>query len=129
MCAPSSIRLTKKQVLNSGGESRPRSHCPNAMPATAGTSIASDDAAVEPEKTCCAASPKPRASVETVKEIPYFAFVLTHELELDPIAEQITQVVLFTIAASVVLHGISATPIMTLYKNRKPGNITRNGNF
>jgi hypothetical protein len=30
-----------------------------------------------------------------------------------------TQVVLFTIAAFVLLHGISATSIMTLYKNRK----------
>ena len=57
--------------------------------------------------------------VRGVGSMYYLAFVLTHDLELDPLSDQITQVVLFTVAASVVLHGISATPIMTLYKSRK----------
>ena len=60
--------------------------------------------------------------VRGVGSMYYLAFVLTHDLELDPLAEQMTQVVLFTIAASVIVHGISATPIMTLYKKRKHKN-------
>ena len=62
MYVPSSIRLTKKQVLKTDGDSKPRSHCPKAMPATAGTSIARAQAAVEPEKapdqTAVAEDPK-----------------------------------------------------------------------
>jgi sodium/hydrogen antiporter len=57
--------------------------------------------------------------VRGVGSMYYLAFVLTHDLGLDPLAEQVTGVVLFTIAASVVLHGVSATPIMTLYRNRR----------
>lgn len=57
--------------------------------------------------------------VRGVGSMYYLAFVLTHDLEFDPISEQLTQVVLFTVAASVAWHGISATPIMTLYKNHK----------
>jgi NhaP-type Na+/H+ or K+/H+ antiporter len=57
--------------------------------------------------------------VRGVGSMYYLAFVLTHDLELDPQADGITQAVLFTVAASVVLHGISATPIMELYKRRK----------
>ena len=57
--------------------------------------------------------------VRGVGSMYYLAFVLTHDLGLDPLAEQVTGVVLFTIAASVVLHGVSATPIMTLYRDRR----------
>ena len=41
--------------------------------------------------------------------------------------DQMTQVVLFTVAASVVLHGISATSIMTVYKNRKRRGKSKDG--
>jgi NhaP-type Na+/H+ or K+/H+ antiporter len=57
--------------------------------------------------------------VRGVGSMYYLAYVLTHDLDIDPIADSFTRLVLFTIAASVVLHGISATPIMTLYKNRR----------
>jgi NhaP-type Na+/H+ or K+/H+ antiporter len=57
--------------------------------------------------------------VRGVGSVYYLAYVLTHDLGLDPIADSFTRLVLFTIAASVVLHGVSATPIMTLYRNRK----------
>ncbi|RZI54389.1 MAG: sodium:proton antiporter [Pseudomonas sp.] len=57
--------------------------------------------------------------VRGVGSMYYLAFVLTHDFGLDPISDQMTQVVLFTVAASVVLHGISATPIMAWYKNRR----------
>ena len=57
--------------------------------------------------------------VRGVGSMYYLAYVLTHGLGPDPIAEKFTHVVLFTVALSVVLHGISATPIMTFYKNRK----------
>ena len=57
--------------------------------------------------------------VRGVGSMYYLAFVLTDDLGLDPLAEQVTGVVLFTIAASVVLHGVSATPIMTLYRDRR----------
>ncbi|RZI60079.1 MAG: sodium:proton antiporter [Pseudomonas sp.] len=57
--------------------------------------------------------------VRGVGSMYYLAYVLTHDLELDPIADAMTQVVLFAVAASVILHGISATPIMEMYKKRK----------
>ncbi|RZI54334.1 MAG: hypothetical protein EOP12_03465 [Pseudomonas sp.] len=57
--------------------------------------------------------------VRGVGSMYYLAFVLTHDLGLDPISDQVTQVVLFTVVASGVLHGISATPIMAWYKNRR----------
>ena len=65
--------------------------------------------------------------VRGVGSMYYLAFVLTHDLGLDPVADHITQVVLFTVAASVVLHGVSATPIMTLYKNRKRRRKSKDG--
>ena len=65
--------------------------------------------------------------VRGVGSMYYLAFVLTHDLGLDPVADHITQVVLFTVSASVVLHGVSATPIMTLYKNRKRRRKSKDG--
>ena len=46
----------------------------------------------------------------------YLAFALTHGLSQDTSRSLIVDVVLFTVAASVLLHGISATPIMDMYK-------------
>lgn len=46
----------------------------------------------------------------------YLAFALTHGLSDDASRTPIVDVVLFTVAASVLLHGISATPIMDMYK-------------
>lgn len=57
--------------------------------------------------------------VRGVGSMYYLAYALTHGLGLDPLSDSITHVVLFTIAASVILHGISATSIMEIYKKRK----------
>ncbi len=57
--------------------------------------------------------------VRGVGSMYYLAYVLTHEFGFDPVSDRFTGLVLFTVAASVVLHGISATPIMALYKRRR----------
>jgi NhaP-type Na+/H+ or K+/H+ antiporter len=61
--------------------------------------------------------------IRGVGSLYYLAFVLTHGLLAQSRAAEIVQVVLLTIAASVVLHGVSSTPLMDLYKrrcNRRP---------
>jgi NhaP-type Na+/H+ or K+/H+ antiporter len=57
--------------------------------------------------------------VRGVGSMYYLAYVLTHEFGFDPVSDRFTGLVLFTVAASVVLHGMSATPIMALYKRRR----------
>jgi NhaP-type Na+/H+ or K+/H+ antiporter len=44
----------------------------------------------------------------------YLAFAITHGLP-EPLAGELTRLTLTVVAASVVLHGVSATPLMTLY--------------
>ena len=56
--------------------------------------------------------------IRGVGSLYYLAFVLTHGLLAQSRAADVVQVVLLTIAASVVLHGVSATPLMDLYKRR-----------
>jgi NhaP-type Na+/H+ or K+/H+ antiporter len=48
----------------------------------------------------------------------YLMYAINHGLPL-PLAEQLIAITLTTVAASVVLHGISVTPLMTLYSRRK----------
>lgn len=50
--------------------------------------------------------------IRGVGSLYYLAFVLTHGLLAQSRAQEVVQVVLLTIAASVVLHGVSATPLM-----------------
>ncbi|HYH68472.1 MAG TPA: cation:proton antiporter [Urbifossiella sp.] len=44
----------------------------------------------------------------------YLAFALTHGLP-EPVAGELTRLTLTAVAASVVLHGVSVTPLMSLY--------------
>ena len=60
--------------------------------------------------------------VRGVGSLYYLAFALTHGLLTQSRAPEVVQVVLLTIAASVVLHGVSATPLMDLYKRRSRRN-------
>jgi NhaP-type Na+/H+ or K+/H+ antiporter len=57
--------------------------------------------------------------VRGVGSMYYLAYVLTHEFGFDPLSDPFTGLVLFTVAASVVLHGMSATPIMALYQRHR----------
>jgi NhaP-type Na+/H+ or K+/H+ antiporter len=57
--------------------------------------------------------------VRGVGSMYYLAYVLTRDFGVDPDADRFSRLVLFTVAASVVLHGMSATPIMNFYRDRK----------
>lgn len=56
--------------------------------------------------------------IRGVGSLYYLAYAFNHGLESDPLADSVGSAVLFTIAASVLLHGISATPVMAFYKKR-----------
>lgn len=48
----------------------------------------------------------------------YLAFAITHGLP-DPLAGELTRITLTVVAVSVVIHGVSVTPLMTLYSRMR----------
>lgn len=55
--------------------------------------------------------------IRGIGSIYYLAFAITHGLP-EPHAQRLTALALTTVAASVMLHGISVTPLMTWYERR-----------
>jgi sodium/hydrogen antiporter len=65
--------------------------------------------------------------IRGIGSVYYILYVVRHELE-SRAAEQLLSCVFTVIAASIVLHGVSATPLMDLYqrrRGRRPAEITR----
>ncbi len=58
--------------------------------------------------------------IRGIGSIYYLAFALNHGLS-GPLAEQAITLTLTTVAASIVVHGISVTPLMNLYARRRRG--------
>lgn len=56
--------------------------------------------------------------IRGIGSLYYLCFALNHGLEA-PLAEQITALTLATVVASVVLHGVSVTPLMALYERSR----------
>lgn len=56
--------------------------------------------------------------IRGIGSIYYLMYAINHHLPL-PLAEQIVSLTLTTVTASIVLHGISVTPLMVLYTKRK----------
>jgi NhaP-type Na+/H+ or K+/H+ antiporter len=56
--------------------------------------------------------------IRGVGSIFYLMYAINHGLPL-PLAEELIAITLTTVAASVLLHGISVTPLMGLYARRK----------
>jgi NhaP-type Na+/H+ or K+/H+ antiporter len=56
--------------------------------------------------------------IRGVGSIFYLMYAINHGLP-DPLAKMLTAITLTTVAASILLHGISVTPLMTLYRRRK----------
>ena len=52
--------------------------------------------------------------IRGVGSVYYLAFALQHGLD-GPLAERLTAIVFTTVAASVVVHGVSVTPLMRRY--------------
>jgi NhaP-type Na+/H+ or K+/H+ antiporter len=58
--------------------------------------------------------------IRGVGSIFYLMYAINHGLPR-PMAKELIAITLTTVAASVVLHGISVTPLMSLYAKRKTG--------
>jgi NhaP-type Na+/H+ or K+/H+ antiporter len=58
--------------------------------------------------------------IRGIGSVYYVLYVVSHELEYR-VAEQLLSCVFTVIAASIVLHGVSATPLMDLYHRRRRG--------
>ncbi len=56
--------------------------------------------------------------IRGIGSVYYLMFAINHQLA-GPLAQQITTITLTTVAVSIVLHGISVTPLMNLYARRK----------
>lgn len=56
--------------------------------------------------------------IRGIGSVYYLMFAISHGLP-SPMAEQFISITLTAVAASVVLHGISVTPLMTIYSHRK----------
>lgn len=56
--------------------------------------------------------------IRGIGSVYYLMFAISHGLP-SPLAEQFISITLTAVAASVVLHGISVTPLMTIYSHRK----------
>lgn len=56
--------------------------------------------------------------IRGIGSVYYLMFAISHGLP-SPLAEQFISITLTAVAASVVLHGISVTPLMTIYSRRK----------
>ena len=57
--------------------------------------------------------------IRGVGSIYYLAYALTHGVGKEATAIAFTNVILLTVASSVVIHGISATPIMSFYNKAR----------
>lgn len=64
--------------------------------------------------------------IRGVGSLFYLAFALEHGVRGE-LAEQLTAAVLAAIALSIVLHGVSATPLMTRYQRRRVPAVPRAG--
>lgn len=62
--------------------------------------------------------------IRGIGSIYYLLYAINHGLPL-PLAEQITALTLTAVAISIVLHGISMTPLMNLYARRKKRRLPR----
>jgi len=58
--------------------------------------------------------------IRGIGSIYYLMFALNHGLT-GPLAEQAINITLSAVAASIILHGISVTPLMSLYARRQAG--------
>jgi sodium/hydrogen antiporter len=56
--------------------------------------------------------------IRGIGSIYYLMFAINHQLPR-PLAEQILSITLITVTVSIVLHGISVTPLMSVYARRK----------
>jgi NhaP-type Na+/H+ or K+/H+ antiporter len=56
--------------------------------------------------------------IRGVGSIFYLMYAINHGLP-EPLAKELIAITLSTVAASVLLHGISVTPLMSLYTRRK----------
>jgi NhaP-type Na+/H+ or K+/H+ antiporter len=56
--------------------------------------------------------------IRGISSIYYMMYAINHDLP-QPLAEQIIAITLATVTVSIVLHGISVTPLMDLYSRRK----------
>jgi NhaP-type Na+/H+ or K+/H+ antiporter len=56
--------------------------------------------------------------IRGVGSLYYLSYAIAHDLP-EALAEPLTSVVLSTVAASVVVHGISVTPLMSVYTRRR----------
>lgn len=62
--------------------------------------------------------------IRGIGSIYYLLYSISHGLPL-PLAEQMVAIVLTAVAASIVMHGISVTPLMNLYQARRAGRAGR----
>jgi NhaP-type Na+/H+ or K+/H+ antiporter len=60
--------------------------------------------------------------IRGVGTIFYLMYAINHGVPAI-LAEQLIGFTLTTVAASIVLHGISVTPLMTLYTRRRAGSV------
>jgi NhaP-type Na+/H+ or K+/H+ antiporter len=56
--------------------------------------------------------------IRGIGSVYYAVYIARHELEY-PVAAELVSIVFTVIAASIVVHGISATPLMVLYQRRR----------
>ncbi|KNZ31891.1 MAG: sodium:proton antiporter [Methylibium sp. NZG] len=56
--------------------------------------------------------------IRGIGSVYYLMFAINHQLD-EPLARQLTTITLTVVTASIVLHGISVTPLMSLYTKRK----------
>jgi NhaP-type Na+/H+ or K+/H+ antiporter len=64
--------------------------------------------------------------IRGVGSIFYLMYAINHGLP-EPLATKLVAITLTTVAASILLHGISVTPLMSLYARRKSRLIGRRG--
>jgi NhaP-type Na+/H+ or K+/H+ antiporter len=57
--------------------------------------------------------------IRGVGSIFYLMYAINHGLP-GPMAKELIAITLTTVTASILLHGISVTPLMNLYARRKP---------
>jgi NhaP-type Na+/H+ or K+/H+ antiporter len=55
--------------------------------------------------------------IRGIGSLYYLMFAITHHLP-DGVAARLTSITLVVIAVSVVVHGVSVTPLMSLYNRR-----------
>lgn len=59
--------------------------------------------------------------IRGIGSIYYLAYAITHGLA-EPLAQRLTSIVLSLIVVSIIIHGISVTPLMTRYERRVESN-------